>query len=357
MNDFAGHQQYDYDSLPAVTRSTGSPRTALWIAAGATLAAAALAVRQSTRKVEHDNPPAGQFLYVDGVRLHYIERGKGQPLVLLHGDGSMMQDFEISGLLDLAAQKYRVIVFDRPGYGYSQRPRSTIWTPQAQARLLHHALQLLDIKQPVVLGHSWGTMVALSLALDYPNEVKSLALLSGYYYPTARLDVPLLSPPAIPVIGDLLRYTVSPLIGRMIWPLMARRIFSPALVPQRFSEDFPVWMMLRPAHLRAAAAETALMIPAAFSLSKRYEELTVPTVIMAGADDRHLNSHVHSERLHRDLPHSALHLVAGAGHMIHHVMPNRVMDAINEAAQLGESATRPGLAPAQAFPASVQATH
>jgi hypothetical protein len=70
------------------------------------------------------------------VRLHYIERGQGEPLVLLHGNGSMIQDFSSSGLLDKAARKYRVIVFDRPGFGYSRSPRLTVWTPNAQADLI-----------------------------------------------------------------------------------------------------------------------------------------------------------------------------------------------------------------------------
>ena len=53
-----------------------------------------------TRQAEKRNPPLGQFVEVDGVRLHYVERGSGEPLVLLHGNGSMAQDFLISGLVD-----------------------------------------------------------------------------------------------------------------------------------------------------------------------------------------------------------------------------------------------------------------
>lgn len=309
-----------------------SRRNAYLLAGGAALAAAALFVRQRTRQAEYENPPQGSFVDVDGVRLHYVERGQGQPVVLLHGDGSMIQDFELSGLIDLAAQKYRVIVFDRPGYGYSARPRSTIWTPQAQASLLNKALRQLGIEQPIVVGHSWGTLVAISLGLDHPDNVKSLVLLSGYYYPTPRMDVPLLSPPAVPVIGDLLRYTISPLLGRMVWPLMKRRIFGPAKVPARFDEKFPVWMTLRPSQLRAAAADAALMIPAAFSLRHRYHELTMPVVIMAGDRDRFVSMHIHSEQLHRELPHSTLHVTHGAGHMVHHLAQNQVMEAIDQAA-------------------------
>ena len=86
------------------------------------LAVSALVNRYLAAKAERDNPPAGHFLEVDGVRLHYVERGQGEALVLLHGNGSMIQDFESSGLIEMAAQKYRVIVFDRPGYGHSDRP-------------------------------------------------------------------------------------------------------------------------------------------------------------------------------------------------------------------------------------------
>ena len=70
-----------------------------------------------------------------------------------------------------------------------------------------------------MLGHSWGASVAVSLALKYPQMVGGLVLASGYYYPTVRADVVALSGPAIPVIGDILRYTLSPIISRLMWPL------------------------------------------------------------------------------------------------------------------------------------------
>jgi pimeloyl-ACP methyl ester carboxylesterase len=308
-------------------------RGPLLLGVGAALAAMAMVVRYRTRQAERDNPPLGQFIDVDGARLHYVERGQGQPVVLLHGNGTMAQDFDVSGLLDLAADKYRVIAFDRPGYGYSERPRNRIWSPAAQAELLYRALQRLGVERPIVLGHSWGTLVAVALALKHPEYVRSLVLLSGYYYPTPRLDVPLLSPPAIPVIGDLMRHTISPLLGRMIWPAMLRKIFGPSPIPARFTDEFPVWMALRPSQLRASAAETALMIPAAAGLSKRYRELDMPVVIMSGADDRHVTAKRHSERLHEELPHSDLLLAPGVGHMIHHLEQHQVMAAIDMAAK------------------------
>ena len=78
---------------------------------------------------ERKNPPIGNFIECEGVRLHYLERGdRAAPcVVLFHGNGSMIQDFIISGLVDPLARRNRVVCFDRPGFGYSQRPRARIW--------------------------------------------------------------------------------------------------------------------------------------------------------------------------------------------------------------------------------------
>ena len=198
------------------------------VAIGA-LAAMALVNRHLAKKAERENPAAGRFLDVDGVRLHYVERGSGEPLVLLHGNGSMIEDFESSGLIDLAARNYRVIVFDRPGFGHSDRPRNVVWTPDAQAELINHALERLDVSNAIVLGHSWGASVAVALALKYPDLVRGLVLASGYYYPTARPDVIAMGAPALPLIGDILSHTLSPLISRAIWPLMMAKIFGPPI--------------------------------------------------------------------------------------------------------------------------------
>jgi pimeloyl-ACP methyl ester carboxylesterase len=305
-------------------------------AAGIGLAASFFYVRAKTRQAEAENPPRGRFVEVDGVRLHYIERGEGPVLVLLHGNGVLANDFEHSGLLDRAAQHYRVIAFDRPGFGYSERPRSTVWTPQAQARLLHHALQELEVDSAIVLGHSWGTLVALAMALDVPDFVRGLVLLSGYYYPSLRLDVPMLSGPAIPVFGDLMRYTVSPILTRMMWRPLTKNVFSPQPVAESFRRLKP-WMALRPGQLRASAAETALMVPAAMSLAKRYPELKVPAVLIAGTQDKIVDFGHNSERLNERIPDSELQLQPGVGHMTHYANPEQVMAAIDAiAARVGE---------------------
>ena len=304
------------------------------------LAASYLVVRSKTAQAERDNPPRGKFVEVDGVRLHYLERGSGPTLVLLHGNGVYATDFECSGLMAQLSERYRVIAFDRPGFGYSERPRTTVWTPDAQARLLHHALQQIGVDSAIVLGHSWGTMVALAMGLQVPDFVRGLVLLSGYYYPTLRLDVPVVAQPAIPIIGDLMRYTISPLVSRLLWPLLTKHVFAPMKVSERFRQ-LPVWMVLRPGQLRASGAEAALMVPAAMSLSKRLDTLRVPVQVITGTQDKIVKPATNSERLHEDLQAGGqsceLHLQPGVGHMVHYAHPEQVLAAVDAiAAQVGE---------------------
>jgi pimeloyl-ACP methyl ester carboxylesterase len=305
---------------------------------GSALAVAALAVcaiinRELAAKAERDHPARGRFVEIDGVRLHYVERGSGDPLVLLHGNGSMIQDFASSGLLEEAARRYRVIAFDRPGYGHSERPRGTLWSPEAQAELIHKALKQLAATPAVVLGHSWGTLVAVALGANYASSVKSLVLASGYFYPTARVDGVAASGPAVPILGDILRYTLAPILTRMAWPRLMRKIFGPAEEPQKFKRGFPKGLAVRPSQLRASAAESALMIPSASEFRGKYGDLSMPVVIIAGESDRLIDTAAQSARLHRDVGHSSFHSVPGAGHMVHQTAMSTVMAAIDEAAR------------------------
>ena len=304
---------------------TGWQTVAALGAAG--LAASLMYVHLKKNTAEQENPPQGKFIEIDGVRLHYLERGSGPALVLLHGNGLFAGDFDLSGLLDSASQPYRVIAFDRPGFGYSDRPGDTTWTPEAQARLIYRALHQLGVERPLIVGHSWGTLVALAMALDYPRYVRAIGLISGYYYPGPRADVALASAPAVPVFGHLLRYTLAPLIGRMLWPALVKRMFSPAEVPERF-RDLPVWMTLRPTQLAAAASESAQMIPAAKRLSRRYHELTMPVAVIAGKGDLIARPDRHAERFHEDVPHSELIVEPQLGHMPHYARPDTIMGAV-----------------------------
>lgn len=304
------------------------PGVGLAVGAVAVLAAAAVANLVAAKRSERRHPPQGAFLEIDGVRLHYTDQGEGAPIVLIHGNGVTSEDWALSGLSDRLAKTHRVIAFDRPGFGYSQRPRTTIWTAKAQAELLRRALRQPGVSKPLLVGHSWGTLVAMSYALEHQDELAGVVLMSGYYRPTPRPDVPLMSGPAVPVVGDLMRFTISPLIGWLITPLVFKSLFSPSKVPVHFKAGFPTGMALRPTQIRASAADTGLMVPEAAKTVGRHGELTLPVLIIAGTGDKIVSYGHQSAKLASEVPQSRLHPIENTGHMIHHVATAEVADAI-----------------------------
>src|SRR5215212_3171305 len=279
------------------------------VAGAAAAGIAALVNYQRGRAAERAHPPIGLFLDVDGVAVHYVDKGEGPPIILLHGNGAMAEDFVISGLIDRLAENHRVIAIDRPGFGYTERPRTRVWTAAAQTALMREAARRLGVEKPVVLGHSWGTTVAMAWALAHQDELAGMVLLSGYYYPTPRGDVFFFGTPGIPVLGDVMRYTISPPLMRLILPELVETIFAPAPVPRRFAVEFPHGLALRPWQIRASAEDLDFMTPQAAATQGRYGELRLPVTIITGDDDRIITARRQSMRLNGDIAHSTLRVL------------------------------------------------
>jgi pimeloyl-ACP methyl ester carboxylesterase len=271
----------------------------------------------------------GRKLRVSGHTVQLVDQGTGPCVVVLHGNGSMLEDLSSSGLIDQLAEKYRVIALDRPGFGGTNRGTSGAWTPERESALLLEVLAALGVERALVVAHSWGTLVALSLALRQPTSVNGLVLLSGYYYPTTRLDVALQTPASLPIIGNLLRHTVLPLIGRLSAPAAFRELFRPLPVPQRYVEEYSVGMATRPSQLKSTADDTVSMPGAARALSAHYGEINVPVHLIAGAEDGIVSTVEQSERLNEALPSSSLEILEGVGHMTHHARPDLVVLAVD----------------------------
>jgi pimeloyl-ACP methyl ester carboxylesterase len=284
-----------------------------------------------TRQDERAHPPIGRFITVDGVRLHYIDKGKGDVVTLIHGNLTLAEDFLLSGVVDTLAERYRVIVFDRPGFGYSDRPHR-IWTPSAYAELLQKAFSQLGVERMTVVSHSFASLIALDLALQYPALVEGLVLIAGYFYPTARADVFFMSFTALPGFGDIMRYTISPPLTRLFLPSVLRWLFSPAPITERFEQGFPNSFAARPIQIGAEAEDSALMTVAATKLQSRYAELKIPITILAGDGDKMVDLDRQSRRFHEEVPQSEFIVIPGAGHMAHHTAPDKIVASVDHVA-------------------------
>ncbi len=170
------------------------------------------------------------------------------------------------------------------------------------------------------------------MAERHPHAVKALVLALGYYFPSGRSDI-LSAAPAVPIIGDLIAHTVSPLLSRAMWPQFLGKAFGPEEVPAKFG-GFPVAMACRPSQIRASAADTALMIPDAAEACPRYGSIVKPAVIITGTEDGIVDHEAQSVRLHAALPSSVLRRVDGAGHTLQQTATEALLTAIDEASDL-----------------------
>jgi pimeloyl-ACP methyl ester carboxylesterase len=310
-------------NLKSFRRSSSISAGRVALFGAATLAASAVVVQYLARKAEREHRPIGKFAHLGNMKIHYVDRGKGRPVVVLHGNGSMVDELESSGLLKQLAETNRVIALDRPGFGHSTRPDRD-WSPEREAEVLLALLYHLRLERPVIVAHSWAALSALNLALNEPDAISGLVLIGGYYYPTTRADVAMQSLVALPVVGDLLRHTLWPLISRANAPLAFKKMFSPQQPTRSFLQEYSVPMATRPSQLRSVADDTVGMPSAAGRLARRYAELRLPVDLIAGTDDKIASTSRQSHRLNRELHNSYLDEVPGAGHMVHHAQAKLV---------------------------------
>lgn len=123
-----------------------------------------------------DAAKPGRLLEVEGVRLHYIERGSGPAIVMIHGFGG--QTFSFRYQMEEFARGHRCVAIDLKGFGYSERPKGGDYSLEEQARLVLSAMDELRIDKAVLIGHSMGGEVVARAATMAPDRVERLVLVA-----------------------------------------------------------------------------------------------------------------------------------------------------------------------------------
>jgi pimeloyl-ACP methyl ester carboxylesterase len=275
----------------------------------------AVACSLLARRIEAAVPAAGEYLDVDGVRIHYRSLGRGPALVMLHGIGGQMGHFDYLPLLELAS-RYRLVLVDRPGFGHSPRDDTGPAGIAAQAQVVAAFIRALGLPRPLLVGHSVGGAVALGVALHDPECIEAVALIA----PLAEADAAL---PALlrglairtPWLRRLFaRVLAMPLaLARRRW--MQEALFGPDGRPRDFDVRGGGLLALRPSHFYAAASDLCVAQQELRRLQERFGELALPVHILCGDRDRILDWRVHGQGLQQKVPQARLHLIAG-GHML-----------------------------------------
>jgi pimeloyl-ACP methyl ester carboxylesterase len=307
------------------------------LGAGA-LAVAGLALFSASiaRRVERALPPGGDFIDVDGARLHYVERGSGPAIVTIHGLAGQGGHFTHS-VIDLLADEFRVIVVDRPGAGYSTRRRGAPAGVRAQARVIADFIAALDLDHPFVVGHSLGGAIALALALDHPHAVRGLALVAPFTRTSDSVPEPF---KGHVIRSPLLRELVARTIAVPLSIRRGRRAVAAAFAPDVPPKDFAIGALgllsLRPSAFRTASEDLMASNRDMRDVVARYSSLTIPVGVLFGTGDAVLDHHRHGVRLREEIPHADVTLIEGAGHMLPVSAAQETADWIRSRARLSQ---------------------
>lgn len=316
-------------------------RKLTWAALGAValLSSCAGLAEMRERSAQEDHPPLGRFIDVDGTRVHVWVAGNGPDVVLLHGAGGNLRDFtfDLAGRL---TDRYRVIAFDRPGLGYTERlpgygalGDTRGESPRQQAAFLQEAAAKLGVAQPIVVGHSFGSAVALAWGLNAPDDTAALVLLGG------------VSNPWPGELGGFYNVTGSAFGGAAAVPLITalapqsrvergvRSVFDPQTAPDGYVDYIGAGLTLRRDSLRANGQQVLTLRPHIVEMSQQYRQtLTMPVEILHGEADTTVPLDVHSIPLSKQLTNGTLTVLPGVGHMPHHARPDVTLTAIDRAA-------------------------
>ncbi|WP_137700552.1 alpha/beta fold hydrolase [Marimonas lutisalis] len=288
--------------------------------------------RAHETRAEAQYPPEGQILKVDGHDVHAVVMGDGPDLVLIHGSSGNTRDFTHT-LAPKLAERYRVIVFDRPGLGYTERINTTGATITQQARLLSRAATQLGAEAPIVLGQSYGGAVALAWAVHEADNLSALVLLSAA------------SQPWTTGLGWFYEITSHPVLGPLVIPLLTAfvddkrvtteldAIFHPQEPPSGYNTHIGAGLTLRRHSLRANALQRANLLDEITALKPHYPGISVPVESLHGTADRTVGLEIHAEPLAEQIPGANLVRLDGVGHMPQHVAQDAVYTAVDRAAR------------------------
>jgi pimeloyl-ACP methyl ester carboxylesterase len=252
-------------------------------------------------------PPGATYAEVDGVRLRYLDRPAaaegGEPVVFVHGFASSLETWE--GVIPAVNARHRVLALDLKGFGWSERPEGD-YSPEAEAKLVLDLMKQRGIERATVVAHSWGSSVALAMALAAPQQVARLALYDAWVY---EAQVP-----------TFFLWAREPGLGEALFSLFYTERADERVAYGFYDKEKYVTEPFVEAVERAlerpgtvAAALAAVRGHHFADVEGRYKDVKVETLLLWGREDE-VTLLPFGERLSKDLPNARLVVYPQCGH-------------------------------------------
>ena len=278
-------------------------------------------------RIEARYPPLGQMVEVNGKRVQAYVTGSGPDLVMIHGSSGNMRDL-ILALENTLAPHFRVIIFDRPGLGYSDRVSAQGDTFIDQAMILRDAAKKLGADKPIVLGHSLGGIVSMAWATHAPDDLSALALISPVVMP---FDTPTSTYYKInkhPIIGPFVNHFIGAFHYEGAIQNGLDEVFAPDPPPAGYREKMGVELVLRPKTIQSNARQRNQIHEQIRALEADYDNVRVPIEILHGDLDTTVSLKIHAEGLENRIDDVNVTIWQDQGHMPHQFKQADILDAV-----------------------------
>jgi pimeloyl-ACP methyl ester carboxylesterase len=263
--------------------------------------------------LESHYPFRSHFLRLLENSLHYVDEGSGQPILMLHGNPTW--SFYYRNLIQIFSKKFRTIVPDHIGCGFSDKPQIYDYSLESHIQNAYQLIKFLDLKKIILIVHDWGGAIGFGLVTRYPELFDRIVILNTAAYPSTH----------IPQRINLLRQgKVGEWLTRRLnlfaWPatFMTTEKKLPSLIKKGYLLPYDSW------DTRIAVARFVQDIPlekhhksyrTLIDIESKLKSVTHPKMILWGGKDFCFNQHFF-ERWMEIYPEATAHWYSRAGHYV-----------------------------------------
>lgn len=248
-------------------------------------------------------PPKATFAELQGARIRYTDTGTSKPpVVLIHGFASSLNAWDT--VVPALEPNHRVIALDLKGFGWSDRPEGD-YSPEAQAQIVFALMDRLGVERFAIAAHSWGSSIALQMAIDHPERIDRIALYDAWVYADQ--------------LPTFFVWSRAPVLGELLFAMFYKErpdekiesaFYNPEILDQKFV-DHVEEMLGRPG--TSAAALAAVRGQVYDEIQKKYGQIHQPVLLLWGREDVVTTLDM-GEKLVRQLPNAELIVYPRCGH-------------------------------------------
>ena len=265
--------------------------------------------------IESAFTPSGELTPVDGGIIHWQKQGNGPALVLIHGLLGNSNNFH--ELAKTLASRYTVYCVDRPGSGFSSRYKGTSASFEKQSKMILEWMEKEGIEKASIAGHSMGGGIALRMAIDAPETIRSVSLLCPLTTPLKGGAGPL---SVLYIPNEFVRTSVAKTIASPLRAKLGRkqiaRIFHPEPVPTSFSIGGGGLLALHSRSFYEGSRDTVSAQGSLHRQQSYYNKIKCPIGILYGEKDTILKPDEHISAVTSAKNTAVSDIIPDAGHMI-----------------------------------------